>query len=326
MAVYPFSFQSFEEGFGYSIVVTVALAAHALNHTVLLELFLERLAGILNTTVRMQNDASRQLPLEYGHIQRRVHRCFGGHLAAELLADDLPIEQFENDRKILPPACGSQVYDVSTPDLKRDVDREFLTEEVRRYRLVVVRIIRHLELSSGFGPEPHRSHQSGHTGPTALQASLSQFICNTWAPKGFIVLLMDRLNSLFELLSLFAALAFWSLCPPVIPVGRYTQYTTWVRYALLGLKPWLSLRETYARYLESSGTKAYSIAEARVLFAKISEVNIRTVLTHLNLLESGAGQRHCGPLLSLAPKPWPREAIQRLLPGAGLFMLIEAKK
>ena len=100
----------------------------------------------------------------------------------------------------------------------------------------------------------------------------------------------------------------------------------WVRYALLGLKPWFSLRETYARYLESPGTKAYSIAEARVLFAKFSEVNIRTVLTHLNLLESGAGQRHCGPLLSLAPKPWPREAIQRLLPGAGLFMLIEAKK
>jgi len=100
----------------------------------------------------------------------------------------------------------------------------------------------------------------------------------------------------------------------------------WIRYALPGLKPWLSLREIYARYLESPGTKAYSVADARVLFSQFSEVNIRTVLTHGDLLESAAGQRHRGPLLSLARKLWPRQAIQRLLPGAGLFMLIEAKK
>jgi len=51
VAVYPLSFQGLEEGFSYSIVVTVALAAHTLNHTVLLELFPERLACILNTSV-----------------------------------------------------------------------------------------------------------------------------------------------------------------------------------------------------------------------------------------------------------------------------------
>ena len=100
----------------------------------------------------------------------------------------------------------------------------------------------------------------------------------------------------------------------------------WMRYALLGVKPWLSLREIYARYLESPGTKAYSAAEARMLFAQFREVNIRTVLTHGDLLESGSGQRHRGPLLSLARKLWPRGVIRRLLPGAGLFMLIEAKK
>lgn len=100
----------------------------------------------------------------------------------------------------------------------------------------------------------------------------------------------------------------------------------WIRYALLGLKPWLSLREIYARYLESPGTKAYSMTEAQLLFSKFSEVKIRTVLTHGDLLESGVGQRHRGPLLSLARKLWPREVIRLLLPSAGLFMLIEAKK
>lgn len=100
----------------------------------------------------------------------------------------------------------------------------------------------------------------------------------------------------------------------------------WVRYALLGLKPWLTLNKIYARYLESPGTKAYSFDEARKLFSAFSEVKIRTVLTHGDLLESSAGQRHQGVALSLARKIWPRQLIRRFFPNAGLFMLIEARK
>ena len=35
-------------------------------------------------------------------------------------------------------------------------------------------------------------------------------------------------------------------------------FMLWARYALLGLKPWLSLSDIYARYLESPGTKGHS--------------------------------------------------------------------
>lgn len=100
----------------------------------------------------------------------------------------------------------------------------------------------------------------------------------------------------------------------------------WVRYALLRLRPWLTLPQIYSRYLESPGTKAYSVAEARQLFSAFSQLRIRTVLTHGDLLESDAGQRHQGAFLSLAKKLWPRALIRRLLPRAGLFMLIEARK
>lgn len=103
-------------------------------------------------------------------------------------------------------------------------------------------------------------------------------------------------------------------------------FMLWLRYALLGLKPWLSLRDIYSRYLESPGTKAYSVAEARALFKEFKQVKIRTVLTHGDLLESGAGQRHRGFLLTLARKWWPRRLIRQVLPGMGLFMLIEAVK
>lgn len=100
----------------------------------------------------------------------------------------------------------------------------------------------------------------------------------------------------------------------------------WVRYALLRLRPWLSMNDIYARYLESPGTKAYSVAEAQCLFSAFREVKIHTVLTHGDLLESMAGQRHQGVLLSLARKMWPRALLKRFLPGFGLFMLVEARK
>jgi SAM-dependent methyltransferase len=100
----------------------------------------------------------------------------------------------------------------------------------------------------------------------------------------------------------------------------------WSRYALARLRPFTSLKEIYGRCLESPGTKAYSRTEARDLFGAFRDVRIDTVLTHGDLLESGAGQRHQGAALSLARVFWPRWLIRRVLPNNGLFMLITATK
>lgn len=103
-------------------------------------------------------------------------------------------------------------------------------------------------------------------------------------------------------------------------------FMLWMRYALFVGRPWRSLKEIYDKYLESPGTKAYSKVEAHELFKKFSEVRIKTVLTHGDLLESQVGQRHRGIALSFARRIWPRRIIRGLLPGAGLFMLVEATK
>jgi ubiquinone/menaquinone biosynthesis C-methylase UbiE len=103
-------------------------------------------------------------------------------------------------------------------------------------------------------------------------------------------------------------------------------YMLWVRYALFRLRPWMTLREIYSRYLESPGTKAYSVNEAKRMFAAFSGVRIRTSLTHADLLESAAGQRHGGGLLSLARAIWPRRLLRRYAGAQGLFMLITAIK
>lgn len=103
-------------------------------------------------------------------------------------------------------------------------------------------------------------------------------------------------------------------------------FALWIRYALCRFQPWRSMGYIYANYLESPGTKAYTIAEARRMFSQFDDVEIRIELTHGDLLESGAGQRHRGPMLTIARKLWPRRLLRRMVPGAGLFMLIAAVK
>ncbi|MBI3560675.1 MAG: class I SAM-dependent methyltransferase [Gammaproteobacteria bacterium] len=103
-------------------------------------------------------------------------------------------------------------------------------------------------------------------------------------------------------------------------------YMLWLRYALLTAQPWTGLNAIYAKYLESPGTKAYTLGQARILFRRFSNIKIHTVLTHGDLLESAAGQRHRSWLLSAARRIWPRRFIKSVLPNHGLFMLIEAIK
>jgi len=103
-----------------------------------------------------------------------------------------------------------------------------------------------------------------------------------------------------------------------------TGFLLWARY---GLKNRLSLAETYSRYLESPGTKAYSIQEAGELCsnAGLENANIKIQLCSGDLLEGAAGQRHQGRLLNFARAIWPRKLIRALAPNLGLFMLIEAR-
>jgi ubiquinone/menaquinone biosynthesis C-methylase UbiE len=103
-------------------------------------------------------------------------------------------------------------------------------------------------------------------------------------------------------------------------------FMLWLRYGLFRLRPFRSLDSLYAEFLESPGTKAYTSEEARELFSQFEVQCISTVLTHGDLLTSGAGQRHEGLVLSIARRIWPRWLIRRLFKNSGLFMMIDAVK
>jgi len=100
----------------------------------------------------------------------------------------------------------------------------------------------------------------------------------------------------------------------------------WLRYALVEGRPWRPLREIYARYLESPGTKAYTPAQARALFAAFSAIEVRAELSPGDLLLGVVGQRHRGVLLDAARLLYPRRLVKRLLRGFGLHLMIEAAR
>ncbi len=100
----------------------------------------------------------------------------------------------------------------------------------------------------------------------------------------------------------------------------------WLRYGLARAKPFTPMAEIYATHLESPGTKAYTCREAARLFAGASNVVTRVELTHGDLLESGAGQRHEGRALALARRIWPRWLLRRVAGRFGLFLLVSGTK
>lgn len=53
----------------------------------------------------------------------------------------------------------------------------------------------------------------------------------------------------------------------------------WIVHALLRGRPWRTLREVIAHHIESPGTRAYSIREARQMFATLANVTVTPVVT-----------------------------------------------
>jgi hypothetical protein len=80
-------------------------------------------------------------------------------------------------------------------------------------------------------------------------------------------------------------------------------------------------------YLQNTDISGYTKqAQAKELFCKFSHVSISSHLTHGDLLESDVGQKHRGSFLRIAKFFWPRWLIKRVLPNAGLFMMVKLRK
>ena len=108
------------------------------------------------------------------------------------------------------------------------------------------------------------------------------------------------------------------------PVG----WMLWIKYGLLNFKPFLSLQSIYDKYLESPGTKAYTINEAFDLLKPFKKKQINVQLSFADLLEGKVGIRHKGLMIKLARYIYPKKFIifiSKIFP-IGLYLLITVHK
>lgn len=103
-------------------------------------------------------------------------------------------------------------------------------------------------------------------------------------------------------------------------------YLLWIRYALLAGRPWRSLKSVYAEHLESPGTKAFSLGEARELFRPYRSVTAWTSLSMGDLLQGAVGQKHGRTAVSIVKRCWPRPLIRFVFRNHGLNLFVSAVK
>jgi SAM-dependent methyltransferase len=109
-------------------------------------------------------------------------------------------------------------------------------------------------------------------------------------------------------------------------VPSWTGLLLWAVHGLAKLKPWLTPRRAIYDHLESPGTKAYTLAEARRLLADFDHVELSTALLAGDLLAMKPSARYQNPLARVAWALYPRGLIRRFGGRLGLGLLITARK
>jgi len=108
----------------------------------------------------------------------------------------------------------------------------------------------------------------------------------------------------------------------------WTGLMLWLRYALLTGKIVMSLKEVAFKYLESPGTKIYSVSEGRKLVCNAGFVDIclSTQLSPGNLLSIRPSHKYQSLVYRLIWKIYPRSLVKLLGNRLGSYLLIRAKK
>lgn len=112
----------------------------------------------------------------------------------------------------------------------------------------------------------------------------------------------------------------------VYHVPSWTGWMLWGVHCLAKLRPWRSPRWAIYHHLESPGTKAYTLAEARELCAAFARVDVRAQLGNGDLLLMRPDSKYQAWPYRLMWKLYPRRFVRLTGDRFGLFLLIEATK
>lgn len=114
----------------------------------------------------------------------------------------------------------------------------------------------------------------------------------------------------------------------VYHVPSWVGWMLWVRHCLGRFRPWWSPRKAIFHYLESPGTKAYTVNEVRHMAAVLgfADIKVRPYLSAGDLLLVQPSGRYRSPLYRMVWRLFPRPIIKALGHRWGTELLIEATK
>ena len=135
-----FTFEAAEEVFSNSVVIRVTLAGHALADTKIRQPQAIGTGGILDATVRVEDEAVGGTASTDGGIESgKGEICVDA--VRESIADDLFGTQIFDSSEIEPALVGRDVGDVADPSLVWSVKRKLAHEQIRcdRMRMLGIR-------------------------------------------------------------------------------------------------------------------------------------------------------------------------------------------
>lgn len=111
-------------------------------------------------------------------------------------------------------------------------------------------------------------------------------------------------------------------------IPSWTGWMLWVRHGLLKGNPFLSPRVAIYKYLESPGTKAYTLEETEKMLSAcgFKKISLKTKLGPGDLLTIRQSKRYEGLIYKLIWKFYPRWLVRLSGDRFGLGLLIEASK
>ena len=106
----------------------------------------------------------------------------------------------------------------------------------------------------------------------------------------------------------------------------WTGWMLWIRHALLKGRPFISPKRCVSEYLESPGTKVYTLDEAARMMEDVGfkNVDLTTKLGPGDLLTIKASRRYQGPAYRAVWALFPRWLVRLMGDRFGLFLLVKA--
>jgi len=105
-----------------------------------------------------------------------------------------------------------------------------------------------------------------------------------------------------------------------------TGLLLWGYHCALQGRPWKSPRWAVYHYLESPGTRSYTLRELRLLFGGLTDLRLEVVFMGGDLLAYRPSDRYKTPLARLAWRMYPRGLIRRFGRRLGHGVLIQGRK